>query len=135
MSAAEEREASIGPTMLTLDQILEANDLARELVDVPEWGGAVYVQALSGIERDAWEESIIEIRGSGKNTTTKAVLTNMRAKLCARCIVDEHGERLFSDVDVEALGKKSAGALDRVFAIAQKKSGLSEGDVDELVGN
>ena len=50
-------------------------------------------------------------------------------------MVDEAGERLFSNDDVVALGKKNASALDKVFAIAQKLNGLSAADVEELEKN
>jgi len=62
-------------------------------------------------------------------------LANVRARLCAISIVDETGKRMFSDEDVRALGRKSAAALDRVFAAAQRLSGLTDEDVEELAKN
>ena len=44
---------------LNREAILAAEDLPRELVEVPEWGGAVYVRALTGAERDQFEASKI----------------------------------------------------------------------------
>jgi hypothetical protein len=38
---------------LTIDQILAANDLPSEVVEVPEWGGKVKVQGLSRASYDA----------------------------------------------------------------------------------
>ena len=52
--------------VLSKAQILSAEDLGRELVEVPEWGGAVYVQAMSGLGRDAYESSILEINEDSK---------------------------------------------------------------------
>lgn len=121
--------------ILTRDEILSATDLKRELVEVPEWGGSVYVRAMTGTERDSFEESIIEIRQNGKGPTFKPVLTAIRAKLCARCIVGEDGERLFTDKDIDALGKKSIAALDRVYTVAQRLNAMGERDVEELAGN
>src|SRR3989304_4330704 len=63
--------------LLTRDEILNANDLAREQVEVPEWGGAVLVRALTGRERDAYESSIVHPNGRAMKYT----LTNMRARL------------------------------------------------------
>jgi hypothetical protein len=117
--------------ILTRDAILQAQDLPRELVDVPEWGGSVYVRALTGAERDAFETSIVEQRGK----STKMNLKNIRAKLVALTVVDEEGNRIFSDSDASALGKKSAAALDRVFEVAQRLSGLRPEDVEELSKN
>lgn len=124
------------PTVLGKDQILSAEDLNRELVEVPEWGGSVYVQAMSGVERDAYEASIIEINEDAKgNVTTKRRMENLRAKMVARCMVGEDGERLFDESEIEALGAKSAKALDRVFSVAQKLNGVSDKDLEELAGN
>jgi hypothetical protein len=117
--------------LLTRDAILQAQDLPRELVSVPEWGGEVYVRALTGAERDAFEQSIVEQKGK----STKMNLQNMRAKLVALTVVDEEGKRVFSDADAKLLGQKSALALNRVFEVAQKLSGLTPEDVEELTKN
>ena len=116
---------------LTKDAILAADDLITEDVDVPEWGGTVRVRSISGAERDAFEQAIVTRRG--KNVQTN--LSNIRAKMSALCLVDESGQRLFTDADVVALGQKSAAALDRVFGVAQRLSGLTDKDVDELAEN
>jgi flavoprotein len=42
---------------------------------------------------------------------------------------------LFSDSDVAALGSKSSRSVQRVFNVAQKLSGLSDEDIDELAKN
>ncbi len=117
--------------LLTRDAILQAEDLPTEDIEVEEWGGAVRVRALTGAERDAFEQSIVEQRGK----STRMNLRNIRAKLVALTVVDADGKRLFSDKDAELLGKKSAAALDRVFEVAQKLSGLSPEDMEELSGN
>ena len=124
-------EMNMSKKFLTRDAILKAHDLPTEDVEVPEWGGVVRVRGLTGAERDAFEQSIVEQRG--KNTRMN--LRNIRAKLVALTVVDEEGNRVFSDEDAEALGKKSAAALDRVFAAAQRLSGLRPEDVEELAGN
>lgn len=115
--------------LLTRDQILSASDLTFEIVPVPEWGGDVRVRSLSGKERDAFEASILTIRSGGKTRLNPA---DMRAKLVSRCIVNENGERLFTDADITMLSAKSAAALQRVFEAAQRLSGLSDQDVEEL---
>lgn len=114
---------------LTKEAILAKQDLATELVSVPEWGGHVYVKMMTGIERDAWESSIVGTTGNQRN------LNNIRARLVALTACDDQGCRLFSDADVGELGKKSAKALDRVFAAAQKVNALTESDIKELEGN
>lgn len=126
-------------TILGREQILSAQDLEKELVEVKEWGGAVYVRALTGAERDAFEQSLVEERvvgrGRRQETTRTVNMRNARAKLCALTICDEDGNRLFSDADVKELGRKSAAALTRVYEVAARLSGLTDEDMEELTGN
>ena len=118
-------------SLLSKTAILAAQDLQTEDVEVPEWGGAVRVRSFTGRERDAFEASMV--RGDGKDR--KVDLTNMRARLVGLTVIDETGQRLFTDEEVDLLGAKSGAALDRVFAIAQKLNGLSGSDVEELSKN
>ncbi len=117
--------------LLTRDAILQVQDLPTERVHVPEWGGDVLVRALTGAERDRFEQSIVEQRGK----STRMNLQNIRAKLVALTVVDEQGNRIFKDEDVKWLGNKSAAALDRIFEVAQRLSGLRDEDVEELAKN
>jgi len=114
--------------MLSREAILNSDDLPRELVHVPEWGGDVYVSTLNGTQRDAFEQSI-----TGKKN--KMNLDNVRARFAVLTLVDEQGNRLFEDGDAKALGEKSASALDRVFGVAQRLNGFSDSDARELAGN
>jgi hypothetical protein len=117
--------------LLKREDILSCVDIATELVSVPEWGGDVMVKAMNGTERDAFEASMVEVRG--KQQIMK--MDNIRAKLVAKTVVDENGELVFSVGDIEALGRKSSAALDRVFAVSQRLSKLTQADVDDLVKN
>lgn len=113
--------------ILSKQQILEANDLKREKVTVKEWGGDVFVRAMTGTERDGFDQSLV--------VDGKTDLINARAKLVARCIVDEAGELVFSDQDIEALGRKSARALERVSRVAQRLNGLGDKEIEDIRGN
>lgn len=121
--------------VLTAAEILAAVDLAVEEVEVPEWGGVVLVRGLTGTERDAFEQSVVVVDGAGKGRRVHTNLANFRAKLAARCMVDEAGGLLFSEDQVAALGAKSGAALERVFSVAQRLSGLTQEDVEELTKN
>ena len=114
--------------MLTKEQILSADDLRREQVNVPEWGGSVFVRTLTGTDRDAFEQSIIQ-------NSERMDLANVRARMAVLCVVDEKGERLFADSDAQALGAKSSLALGRIFTVAQKLNGMTDADVEDLAKN
>lgn len=106
---------------LTKDQILEANDLKNESVDVPEWGGSVLVRTMTGADRDSFEASMVSI---GSDGIRKPEMSNMRSKLVALTVVDDAGNRIFDAIDVPMLARKSAAAIERVFDVAQRLNGL-----------
>ncbi len=115
---------------LSKKDILTADDLKREIVPVPEWGGDVWVRGMNGAERDKFESGIVEMRGKEQTLN----MANVRAKLASLTLCDEEGKRLFSEQDVQALSQKSATALQRVFSVAQRLSGIGDDDVEELAG-
>jgi hypothetical protein len=117
--------------LLNRDDILGVDDKVWEDIAVPEWGGEVRVRGMSGTQRDEYEASIIQQNGNDR----KVNLSNMRAKLVARCLIDEEGRLLFTSEDVRALGRKSARALERVFDKSRELSGMSEEDVEKLAEN
>ena len=97
--------------------ILAALDLAHEDVPVPEWGGTVRIKTMTGAARDAFEASLVQEGG-------KRDFTNLRARLLAHAIVGEDDQPVFSAADVDALGQKSAAALDRLYDVAQRLNGI-----------
>jgi hypothetical protein len=119
---------------LTREAILGAEDLAREEVQVPEWGGSLFVRSMTGTDRDAWEQSLVPSEGKG-GKVGKADVRNIRARLVALCAVDEAGQRLFTDADVQALGAKNAVALDRCARVAQRLNGLTPEALEDAKGN
>jgi len=114
--------------ILTREQILGANDMKTEPVEVPEWGGSVIVRGMTGVERDRLEQDSVK----GKGNDAKINLINMRARMVAASVVDESGKHLFGSSDIEMLGNKSAAALTRVFTVAQRLSGFTQEDIAEL---
>ncbi|MEU8264913.1 hypothetical protein AB0C02_30405 [Micromonospora sp. NPDC048999] len=113
---------------LNRDAILGAEDRSYDVVDCPEWGGAVRIRSITGAQRDAYEQSLIQQRGGNRQMNMR----NARAKLIVLCAVDEHGTSLFSEQDVNALGRKNAKPLDRLFDACKVIAGLTEDDVDKL---
>lgn len=112
---------------LNRDAILGASDLPVEEVEVPEWGGSVFLRSMTGSERDQWE---MRIHNNGPEN-----ISNIRASLLVLTLVDKDGNRLFKDKDIEALGAKSSSVLSRLFDVARKLNALSSDDVEELAGN
>ena len=117
------------------EEILKADDLPREKFHVEQWNLDVWIRSLTSAERDDYEQSLIESSGRGRNMQVTPNLTNAKAKLVARAMVDEDGKRIFTDAEAGKLGRKSARAISDLYAIAQRLSGLSDEDVEELVKN
>ena len=114
------------------DDILSADDSDLEEILIPKWTAEpLYVCVMSGTDRDAFEASMIVQRGKSQAQN----LSNIRAKLAVRCLVDKDRNRIFSDDDADALGKKSGAELQRVFEVARRKNRLSNEDVEELAKN
>jgi hypothetical protein len=130
---AEPIPAMPGHKLLSRENFLSYTGVPSEDVRIPELedgSGPVYVRVrgLTGKERDRYEESLVV--GKGKNATVNA--RNARAKLAVLSCIDDQGNRLFSDADVAWLGEKSAIALERIFDVARRLSGLTDTDVKEL---
>jgi hypothetical protein len=113
--------------LLTRDQILAADDISKETVKVPEWGGEVIIAGMNAAARDAWEQTLI---GDEKHR-----MENIAARLVSYCAVDDKGNRLFTDADVKALGAKSSRALARCVKAAQRLNGLTGADLEDLAKN
>jgi hypothetical protein len=87
--------------MLTRESILASNDRPLQPVEVPEWGGTVYVPKLSLTEAASFSKLTDDQKGGGV--------------LAARIIVDAAGKRIFTDEDAPKLADKSAVAIGRVI--------------------
>lgn len=114
--------------LLGKEAILGADDIRTQRVTVPEWGGDVMIRGLTGTERDRWEAGLSVQRGKQRVPN----LVNFRARLVVQCAVDETGQRIFHDGDIDALAGKSGSALDKLYEAAAKLSGISDEDVEEL---
>ena len=114
---------------MTLDRetILAADDLRREEVEVPEWGGSVYVRMLTATEKTVF---------SGGLPDDDDVPDDLLAQLAALTLCDDAGERLFdSDGDVAALGKKGFEPLERICEVAQRLNGVTAKAVETAAKN
>lgn len=110
---------------LTLEQILSAQDYEIRRVETPEWGGHVYVRTVSANSRDKFEMSF----QSGD-------YVGLRARLVGLSLCDADGNFLQpTDAQVNALGSRSARAVDRVFEVCQEISGLTDADVEVMEKN
>src|SRR6266498_6005517 len=118
--------------VLSRDDILGVAKRPKEKVHIPEWGGDVWVQGLTGKERDRYEATVLERKKDGRVVPN---LENARARLIAVSLVNEDGTPMFREHELDQLGELPARALQRIWDKACELSGLSESDVEELEGN
>lgn len=146
------QEPAPTPFYVSRQDIADADDISEEDVRVPEWApknatqaqraaAVVRVRGLTGTQRDEFEASIITEKADPTKkgrTVTKVDTTKMRAKLVVKSVVHppespQAGQPMFDDTDIGWISAKGAAALDRVFSVAQRLSGLSDDDVEALV--
>jgi hypothetical protein len=114
------------------DLILGADDLKTKAVPVPEWMDTegkpvtVYIKQMNGIDRLKW--------ASGSFVDGKTI-DAYRERLLAYCLVDEKGEKIFSDADIAALGEKNGAVTLRLFLACDELNALSIEQVEEAVKN
>ena len=125
--------------LLTRDDILNAKDVQYEDVPCPEWApegtdpnnavarcaslGAKAYQELAADQVDAEGNEIAAARAS------------VFERVCARGIVNEKGDRIFTDADVVALGKKSHAPIQRCYRVIARLSGMSKTEQERMEGN
>lgn len=114
--------------MLSSEDILGFDDSNIEPISIPEWGGDAFIRTMTGTERDSWEMYAAKQMDKVNNV-------NIRAKLACLSLCDEKGKRLFGDGQVEALAKKSAKPLNRVYEASLKINKLSDDDIEQLEKN
>jgi hypothetical protein len=112
---------------LSKDQILQANDNSLMKVAVPEWGGDVFIKVMTCGERDAYENEWVRKKETG--------VDDFRAKFLARCLVDESGQRLFGNGDIEKLAAKSSKVINRLWMAAMEHNNLSDEAIEDTAKN
>jgi hypothetical protein len=115
--------------VLTREDILKVEDLKVEKVEVPEWGGDIFIAEMSGDARDEFEQ--YAFAQSGKKTD----YVHIRAALVAMCAVNEKRERLFSFEDIKALGQKNGLILDRLFDVANRLNKIFGSQREDVAKN
>lgn len=101
---------------LTAAAILAADDLKREDVDCPEWGGTVTVRELTAGDRQRFRA--LSVAGDADGV--------LSAALVAMSAIDEDGQLLFATADLAALAGKNPAPIERLAKASLILSGLYE---------
>lgn len=107
---------------LTREQILAAQTERRPTrLEVPEWGGEVYIRVLTFADQVALQDSIPAER--------------MPIHVLMHTVVDENGQRIFGDEDAEQLMTFEFPVILRIFAEAAKLNGLSTAELEAAMAS
>lgn len=109
---------------LTREQIVAINDVMITEIDVPEWGGSVYIKPLSVEQRDAFTDLVMNAEG-------KIDSKGFQVKMLLFALVNEQGNRIFTNEDEEFLNKKSTKVIDFLFKKVQQLSGMGDNAITE----
>ena len=95
------------PAGLTLRQrLLQTDDFETLAIHVQQWDETVHVRGMSARDTEAFEETL-NVPAEGEDGEATQDLTNFRARLVVRCVVDADGGRIFQDEDAEALARRA----------------------------
>ena len=101
------------------EKILEASDIKSETVFVPAWDVTVEVRGMTGRQRGAFLQEVLDKNG-------KMDFQKMYPLLLIQSVFDpETGAPVFMMGDLDALAGKSGAALEQVAQVAQRLSGLN----------
>ncbi len=108
------------------------NKFKRELVELPELGGAVYVSELDGAGLLSFNERVNELKLKGKKKISHSTSIEMMAYLVSLSVCDENGERLFTEKDAKILARTNLIALLALSTKAMELSGMNSAAVNEV---
>jgi hypothetical protein len=99
------------------DQILNSNDIPKELVKVKEWNIEIEVRGMTGAERTR----ILDLAQAGDGMNLQMVYPEI---VISTAFDAETGEKIFTPEDRTALLSKSANALDSLATVGMRLSGF-----------
>lgn len=117
---------------LSKEEILAADDIAREEVEVPEWGGTVLVRGLTAKEYISLGTDMQVGEGT---TVDREKAKDLMPLVVSMGVIDEDGNSVFEEEDVEALAKKSFAPINRITSKILNLSNVSLGEEGEEVPN
>jgi len=111
---------------LSREEILQADDIKRDTVDTPEWGGSVLVR---GLNAEQYLDMGFDLR-TDDDTLNPEKVKAMMPTIVSMGVIDEDGEPLFTEADIKPLAKKSFGPVNRISTRILELSGLRTGEED-----
>lgn len=106
---------------LSFAEIQKADDRKLEKIEITEWGGVVYIRPLSAAELLEHEKT-----AAGDDVEP----ADVSFSLLGQSLVDEEGNRIFSDDKLDVLREKNPRVITRLVKEIERVNGVS-GDETE----
>ena len=116
---------------LSREALLTPAAVPVEEVPIAALGGSVKVRGMTARQRSEFEKSFQT--SSGKPNKRKQ--GQMRERMCVACCVDDDGQALFTEDDIDALGRQRADIVEPIVNVAMRLCGMTQEDVEQLEGN
>ena len=108
-----------GPRILSVEQILTANDIVERTVEVPQWGGAVRIRGLTKGQHQLLRKKA-SLRGQVDTDRLEMLL-----------FADSVIEPRFTLEQVNQLKDKAAAPFETVLRAVLEANGLADGAVEQ----
>lgn len=127
--------------LLSAEEIFITEDLPRALVDLHLWGGAVWVRALTLGEQDnirqmatGQAKMVGNAKGEVQITDGGTKMEHVRSLTVVTASIREDGTPLFTISQADALERKSAAMVDKLFFEIMRLTQMTDEEVKELEG-
>ena len=101
-------------------------------IEIPEANLNVRLQSLSEKEKSDYETKLISKNGRG---ILKDRLADATRRLICLCVVDENGNRLFQDSDLDVIANMDSFVSSRIYEACQEHCGFNKTDIETAVKN
>lgn len=119
-----------GKKFLTRGEALDVDDTELLTVEVPEWGGCIYLKGLTG------SEAVEYAQNTEQAAKKQEIWKEEMLWLLSKTILDENKEPLFpGEQGIKDLSKKNGVVLGKLYNIAIRISVLGDAELAELEKN
>ena len=119
---------------LSKDDLLNQQNLKREIFDIPALKGSVYVRELAGLGLLNYRDRI-ESFGDGDKEISLEQSLELMSYLVSLTVCDEQGHLLFTEEEAKGMMNGSLNLLKDLSTKAMQVSGMSEAVIKEIQEN
>jgi hypothetical protein len=121
---------------LNRDAIVGVKDYGLKEVEVPEWGGSVYLRKWTGKDRSLFWSKSVKASDEGAEMNWDTLFEN-QTLVVAMSLCDENGDKLFTttEEDLAVLGAKDGDVIQRLYTESLLINGLAQISLEESAKN